>query len=178
MYGIVSLLDDKHHELVNNLWSEFKARFGVDGVHTTPIPHFSYHVAENYDLDRLGDMLQQAATEQRPFRVRTSGLGLFTGSDPVLYVPVIRSETLLAMHFWLYDALNAIATNPVIHYRADRWLPHITLAHRDVDHELMPQVIRLLTERDFEWEIVIDNLAVLDGENELHTLWRRFPFGS
>jgi 2'-5' RNA ligase len=177
MDGIVSLLDDRHYRLVESLWNEFKTRFGVHGVHMTPVPHFSYHVAESYDRIRLDAMLEQLAAETAPFAVRTSGLGLFTGTVPVLYVPVVCSPALVTLHRRMYAALETVARGSMAYYHAENWQPHITLAHHDIDHDLLPQVIRLLSERDFAWEIMVDNLSVLDGSNTYHSLRVRFPFG-
>ncbi len=42
MHGIVSLLDDQHYQLVEDLWAELKQEFAVEGVYITPYPHFSY----------------------------------------------------------------------------------------------------------------------------------------
>jgi len=53
MHGVVSLLDDEHYALVEHLWDEVETELGVRGLYKTPFPHFSYHVAEQYDLDLL-----------------------------------------------------------------------------------------------------------------------------
>jgi hypothetical protein len=53
MHGIVSLLDSKHNQFIEELWAELKQEFSVDGVYITPYPHFSYHVAQDYDVDKI-----------------------------------------------------------------------------------------------------------------------------
>ena len=51
MPGIVSVLDEAHFGMVNDLWRELKARFGLSFLAAQFIsPHFSYHVAEAYDV--------------------------------------------------------------------------------------------------------------------------------
>jgi 2'-5' RNA ligase len=166
MYGIVSLLDAPHHAKVEALWAEFKEKFGVQGVSLTPIPHYSYHVAEKYNLTKLQSVLVRAARSIQPFRVRTNGLGIFTGKEPVLYIPIIRKPELTLFHQQLWEPLSATATEKSPYYHPDNWRPHITLTHRDVNHELLPQVIRLLSEREFYWDIAIDTLAVLSSNEE------------
>jgi|GEM_PF-2442734 hypothetical protein len=59
MHAIVSLLDNTYYERVEQLWAELKRKFGVQGVYATPYPHFSYHIASHYDLDKL---LQSSVT--------------------------------------------------------------------------------------------------------------------
>jgi 2'-5' RNA ligase len=166
MYGIVSLLDAEHHAKVVQLWAEFKARFGVQGISLTPIPHYSYHVAEKYNLAKLEAVLVKAARTIQPFRVRTNGLGIFTGAEPVLYIPVIRKPALTQFHQYLWEPLSATATKSSPYYHPDSWRPHITLTHRDVNHDLLPQVVRLLSERTFYWDVGIETLSVLSSNEE------------
>jgi 2'-5' RNA ligase len=109
MHGVVSLLDSTHYEQVERLWAELEARFGVRGVYMTPYPHVSYHVAAAYDLARLEPILRALAGETAPFRVRTAGLGVFTGAQPVLYLPVVRTVPLSHLHARLWEALAPAA---------------------------------------------------------------------
>jgi hypothetical protein len=176
MYGVVSLLDDPHDDKVEAIWSELQARFGVHGVSVTPIAHFSYHVARGYDLDGLSEVLTGVAAETAPFSVKTTGLGIFTGADPVLYIPVRLRSELVALQQRLWDGLAEIVDAPQQLYHPGNWQPHITLIHKDVDHELLPQVVRMLSQRDFSWTITVDNLACLGGD-AVHGVITRVPFG-
>jgi hypothetical protein len=54
MHGIGSLLDDKHYQLVENLWAGLEREFVVRGVYITPYPHFSYQIAQHYNVKQLG----------------------------------------------------------------------------------------------------------------------------
>ena len=80
--GIVSLLDDKHYELVENLWAELGREFGLKGIYITPFPHFSYQVAEHYEVELLESVLQRFALKSAKFKVKTTGLGIFTTAQP------------------------------------------------------------------------------------------------
>lgn len=166
MYGIVSLLDTQNHAKVEALWKEFKQAFGVHGISVTPVPHYSYHVAEKYNLEKLEDVLCRVAKTMQPFKVRTNGLGIFTGKEPVLYIPIVRKPELTHFHQYLWEPLSATATKASPYYHPDHWRPHITLTHRDVNHDLLPEVIRLLSEREFFWELSIETLAVLSSNEE------------
>lgn len=166
MYGIVALLDPMHEALVEALWSEFRRNFGIHGVSATPVPHFSFHIAPRYDFAQVEGILRRFAMQLPPFVVHTNGLGVFTGAEPVLFIPIIRSLPLIDLQRQLWTPLSAAAADPSPLYQPEAWRPHITLTHRDVNHELLPQVIRLLSERDFRWEIAIDTLAVLSDQRE------------
>jgi 2'-5' RNA ligase len=166
MYGITAMLDTEHEAKVEALWAEFREKFGVHGVSAAPIAHFSFHLAARYDCDEVERILCRLAAETQPFKVHTNGLGLFTGAEPVLFVPIIRSLQLIDLQARLWGPLSAAATDTSPLYQPDQWRPHITLTHRDVSHELLPQVVRLLSERDFRWEITIDTLGVLSDKSE------------
>lgn len=178
MYGIVSLLDEEHNAVMESIWSEFKDKFGVHGVHKTPVAHFSYHVSNHYDQELLQDILQDVIRESQPFTIQTHGLGIFTGAHPVLYVTIGFDETMYALQRKIYQAIEHIAIEPLAYYTPGRWVPHITLAEGDVSHDMLPDVIRLLSERDFYWEIEVNNLSLLGSEEgKIHELQSQLIFG-
>ncbi len=74
MDGIVSFLDSKHNQLIEELWAELKQEFSVYGVYITPYPHFSYHVAQDYDVDKVEPVLQRITSNITTFKVRTTSM--------------------------------------------------------------------------------------------------------
>ncbi|MFW5708709.1 MAG: 2'-5' RNA ligase family protein [Chloroflexota bacterium] len=178
MYGVVSLLDGKYTAIIEEIWDTFQRNFGVHGVHVTPIPHFSYHVAENYDISQLDELLELFTRQIEPFTIRTSGLGIFTGPEPVLYIPVVPDGNLLSIHRRIWQAIDATAQGSSLYYQPVEWRPHITLTQGGVDHDMLPQVIRVLSERNFNWNIEIDNLSIIGGtpesEAQVHGLVARY----
>lgn len=164
MHGVVSLLDAQHYQAVEALWAELAATCGLRGVYVTPFPHFSYHVAADYDLPALEAVLRDFARVQTPFRVTATGLGIFTGAAPVIYIPVVRDPTLTAFHQALWPRLEAVARGGSAYYAPAAWMPHITLGFGDITPAHLPDVLRLLGVRSFNWDIAIDNLALIyDG---------------
>lgn len=161
MHGVVSLLDDKHCALVEHLWDELETGPGVRGLYKTPFPHFSYHVAEGYDVDLLESILPYLASHYLPLRVRTTGLGIFSGDHPVLHVAVVRSPVLSALHKRLWHGLTTASAGTVEYYHPEQWMPHITLADGDALKEHLPDVVRLLSPLAFDWEIEVNNLSLI-----------------
>ncbi len=106
MHGIVSLLDNEHNQLVEELWAELEQEFSVRGVYITPYPHFSYHVAQDYDVDKIEPILQRITSNITTFKAKTSGLAIFTGASPVLYIPVARSLELTKLHQELWQEIS------------------------------------------------------------------------
>jgi 2'-5' RNA ligase len=160
--GIVTLLDPPHDAAIRSLWDEFQAQFGLQGVAMTPFPHFSYHVADQYDIPRLRETIASYTAQITTFSVQTTGLALFTGAQPVLYIPLVCSQALLDFHadVWrICETCVVAGSHP--YYQPNSWVPHITVAQSDIQPRHIPDVMRLLCERNFAWDISADNLSFL-----------------
>ena len=177
MHGLVSLLDDEHFRLVEEIWDELERDFGVRNLYVTPFPHFSYQVAETYDMELAAGVLSEVARTTAPFTVRTTGLGIFNITHPVLYVPVVRSPELSDLHEMLWREVTRAATGATEYYRPEMWMPHITLAHGDIDIDRLTAAVRGLSARNFHWEIRIDNLTVIYDTGTEQGLRHRFGLG-
>lgn len=161
MHGLVSLLDAPHYKLVEELWAELETECGLRGIHVTPLPHFSWQIAEDYDWHALEIALADLAQSLPTFRVRTSGLALFSGVNPVIYIPVVRSAGLSQVHRQVWERLAPISSNPSPYYAPDAWLPHISLAYMDVNPQTLACAMQRLAFRTYNWEIEIDNLTLI-----------------
>lgn len=159
--AVVAVLDEPHHQQVEALWAELRQEFDVAEVYMTPIPHFSYHVAEAYDGEALNEVLSDCARQWAPFTIRTAGLGIFTGTQPVLYVPVVRDANLTALHADLVERLQPIARQPVCHYLPRNWLPHITLTLGNIGQATLSAIVAFLHARSFDWHIPINHLTAI-----------------
>lgn len=178
MNGVVSLLDDEYNQQVEALWAELAEKFGLRGVYITPFPHFSYQVATHYDTEQLKPILQQAASKIHPFQIKTTGLGIFTGPQPVLYIPVVRSLELSQIHQSLWQAISQAGQGILDYYAPENWMPHITIGMADLQPDLLPDVIRLLGARDFTWEMTINHFAFIDNTGIQQQLLFRCAFGT
>src|SRR6266496_5002882 len=174
MHGIVSLLDHDHNQLVEEVWAELEQVFSVNGVYITPYPHFSYHVAQAYDVDKLEPILTRITSNITKFKVRTSGLGIFTGISPVLYIAVVRSLELTQLHEELWQEISPVSSGVQQYYNPDQWVPHITLGFGDINKDSLSQIIHFLAERDFKWEITVNNIALIYDTGTRQELKSRF----
>lgn len=177
MYGVVSLLDEEYEQRVASLWQELHARFGIGSVlESAPVPHFSYHVAQAYDLEWLTKVLAEQAEKTVPFTVRTAGIGFFTGAKMVLYIPVARTPALCRLHEQVYPVIDIHGHGANSYYSPNRWFPHITLSEGDITDKNIGPVTRWLTQQDSAWQIRINNLAVMGAEEWPYVLQQRFDF--
>jgi 2'-5' RNA ligase len=166
--ALVSLLDHDHAEEVRSIEWELESRFGVTSQYVKPFIHFSYHVvADEYDLDHLGPALDDLSASRAPFQVPTTGVGVFTGSQPVIFVGVTRTPELDSLHQMLWDTCTPGFGVGLPYYAPEAWSPHVTIARGTRAGEHLPEILEYLGEHDLTWKLNVDNLAVIeDGGQE------------
>jgi 2'-5' RNA ligase len=174
MHGIVSLLDTAHYALVEEIWADLEREFGVRGVYATPYPHFSYQVASHYNLDILVPILHRFAASHTPFQVNTGGIGIFTGTAPVIYIGLPRGPQLASFHQELWRALEQTGDGIQQYYHPDYWVPHITIGFRDITIDKLADITRYLGGKDFSWQVNIDNLALIYDTGTKQELKHKF----
>ncbi len=175
--AVISLLDREHYARVEELWAALQKKFGLNGIYATPFPHFTFQVVEHYDLEQLGPILQDFAEKQTSFKVKTGGLGIFNGPQPIVYIPLTRTLELSQLHAALWGTLSKTATGVNPYYQNEVWLPHISLCFDDLTPELLPEVINWLNAQNFYWEIGINNFAIVGDAGQEQTLLGRYNFG-
>ena len=175
-YGVVSLLDEEHEERVLRLWEELEREFGLS-FRDTHLPHFSYHVAERYDLDRLEAVLRRRAAESVPFEARCSVLAVVRAPEmPCFLLPLVRAAVLGELHRVLWEELSEIAFGILDRYGPEYWIAAINLTP-DIERDLSKALLEYLLQRDWAWEMRIDNLSLLHDTGTKQELAQRFDFG-
>jgi 2'-5' RNA ligase len=179
MHGLVSLLPEPFYARVASIWQELARDFGLVGIQVTPYPHFSWQIAEDYDLERLEALTQEIAAQAAPFVVHTAGLALFTGEKPVIYIPVVKTARLLAFHAQVWERTEKVSSGRSVYYAPESWMPHISLAYEDVEREKIGRVMERLAFQTFNWEIIVDNIALIyEPTGEIGKLRFKYPFTS
>lgn len=177
MHGLVSLLPSPYYEQVEAIWKELEDECGLMGIKVTPYPHFSWQIAQDYDFERLKQILGEVASAARPIRVVTAGLGLFTGPRPVIFISIVKTAALMDFHTRMWARTQEASQNASPYYSPQAWVPHISLAYEDVDKTNISAVMGRLVFRSFSWEMTIDNLDLFYELNgELVTLKYQFQF--
>ncbi len=172
MHAVVSLLDKKSNRAVRSLSKELEKTLGVQA----PDPHISYQGATEYNFAKLENNLRRFARRSRRFRVQAGGIGLFSGFTPTLYIPVVRTPELSKFHLSLWRTISSAASGISPYYKMEFWVPHITLA-RDIDYRKISKVISLLSRKELDLDIIVDNLAVIFYDGETHNLRSKIPIG-
>jgi 2'-5' RNA ligase len=171
MHGLVSLLPQPYFQQVEALWQELETTYHLHGIQVTPLAHFSWQIAQDYDFDNLEAIIRDIAARTSPFVVRTTGLGLFTGFRPVLFIPVVKDANLVKLHAEIWEQTRSASQGQSLYYDPEHWMPHISLAYEDIDAQNIGPILQALTFRTFDWEMTIDNIALIyEPEGEIGRL--------
>ena len=162
MPGIITLLDKECTAKVRAVQDLMAQDFGVRRSYPGDVPHFTYHLAESYDVDSVLRVVERIASATRPFSVATSGFGVFTGAKPTLYIPIACGGALASLHECICKEMALAGQVNIPYYRAGRLLPHITIAQGNVPPAMLPDLLAWLAETDFSWDVPVTNLAVAE----------------
>ena len=108
-------------------------------------------------------MIRRLASETKRFTVRTTGIGVFSGPQPVIYIPVVKNKSLLNFHAHLWELITptVIEDAPSPYYHPDHWMPHISLAYSDVKLDNIGAVMARLAFETYNWEMEVNNIAYI-----------------
>lgn len=177
MIAITSLLDSNTSARVSELTTALESKFNLTGVKVTPYPHLTALTAEVPDMEELKEYLELTCLETRKITIRTTGLGIFPGKNPVVFVPVLRTPPLNVLHGRLHRDIAEMSTEMGVYYNPNLWLPHITLALGDTTPDLLGPVLNFLGDYNFNWEITLDNLTIMQKCGEFYLKDDEFRFG-
>jgi 2'-5' RNA ligase len=177
--GVASLLDDEHIARLTECWHLLETRCGMKGKNTDLPPHFTWQMVARYDLTQFEPLIRALAWATQPFTVRTSGLGIFSGRSPILYINIIKDSQLLHLHEQIWRYSQCCAVKPSLYYSPTNWVPHITLFSDSNTTENFCCALELLAFEPFEWELPVDNLALLCPDQNASETYNliRIPFG-
>jgi 2'-5' RNA ligase len=162
--SIAALLDDSHHQqarFLQRAWS--KAQPEADPLKL--VPHMSLHVATAYG-DGVRAIVSEVAASQAPLPVRCGGLGFFTTTRPVVYVPVVRDDRLSTLHSQLWSVLSKVSLGTLHLYAPEAWLPHVTLAQGPLDTERLAALLEVPAARGPQWHATLKGLALVESAPE------------
>jgi hypothetical protein len=172
MYGIVSVLDEEHQLAVWELWADIEREFAVK-ISDTHVPHFSYHVATVYEQPAAEELLAAIAATTAPVRTASFFIGVANAPPPLFLLPLARTEALSELHRRLWAELAPIATDVMDRYAAEVWYATVNLTP-DIERDISRQLLAFLFERNFKWQITVDNVCILHDTGERQVLEARF----
>jgi 2'-5' RNA ligase len=173
MFAIASLLDTSSDLRTRELWDYLLGQCGLLGIYSTPTPHVTWQVAESYP-EEINDQLERLAKNLAPFYVRVAGLGIFTGNKPVIHLSLVKTSQMMIFHQMIWTVLSRFASSLNEYYSPVRWMPHITIAYRDLTSEKMICALENLAFQTLETEMLVDNISLIYSFESNNGLVARF----
>jgi 2'-5' RNA ligase len=120
----------------------------------------------DYDALALDGFIKHILPSLKPFEIHTTGVGIFSSEQPVVYLPVVKTRAIVDLHEKLYRGINPLTHSPNRFYSPEVWIPHITIAYEDSLLENICGVINELVTKPLETAMRFDHLAVIfrDGD--------------
>ncbi len=166
MLAIASLLDPAADQQTRNLWQTLEEKCGLYEIKTAPFPHLSWFGCEDLQWKPVREKLTSIARSLPSFTLRTSGLGLFSGPVPVLYVGIVKTLELTEIHSRIWHRLKKNLINPNELFSPENWVPHVTIAHGDLTPASISCAIQELAFQKFEFDIFINNISIIYQNEE------------
>lgn len=123
-------------------------------------------VAESLDVDKAAPILSQIADQASVMTLHTFGLGIFSGKKPVLYLPLVKTRDMIALHEMIWDQIHPYAKDEKLYYSPKLWVPHITLALNDLTKESLSCAINAIAYESVELFVKVDNLAIAEHQED------------
>ncbi len=166
IHGLISQLPPPYYQAVHKIWSDLDCKFGVKFVWQNPIPHFSWQIAENFDLKAIVPIMETFSKDHEPFYIETQGLAHFDGEEMVLYVKIMPEKQVIEMHKKLWTLLFAHSKMVSMLYSPKSWIPHITLANLGRTEAKMREIEQFLATDSFLWRMRVDNILLVSQSSE------------
>lgn len=168
MYSIISTLDPEADSKVNQLRAWLIDRNPSLGNTLLLDPHVSWLGAEEMDVRTVGEMLTRMAHTLSPLYLVTTGFGVFSGRNPVLYLPIVKTTELAKLHASLWDLLSSEVKVSNLMFRPEQWLPHITVLYLgEQENESLGRTMADLIKMEFYLHFTIDHfrIAYIEGDH-------------
>lgn len=164
--GVVLFPSKQVQDFANSYRKRYDTKYALISPHVTIKERTE--VSEE-DLPKVLEYLQQVAESTKPIQLKVDGVRSFAPTNNVLYLKVLPTRELAALHDRLHEG-------PLDQAPKYEFLPHITIGQDLTDAELFDVLERLRMEQ-VRFEETITRMAVMyELENETWNVYETFRF--
>ncbi len=109
-------------------------------------------------------------------KIRVTGIGMFTGKTQVLYLPVIKTPSLVQMQKQVFKVLQTDLKKAFQVFHPEIWIPHITIISNPNEQSSIPDAVHILSEMKVDFEVEINNLALGKYTGDTAEILIEIPF--
>ena len=176
MQRLVTLLPETVSQNVKAICADLKSWTGLTEIRTTTVPHFSWVTGENFLSEPLHASLREFTATIDPFSVYATGLGIFPGNSPVLYIPIVKTAQL-----HLYSPAG-LAAFPNLSETSSTRSSNLTsgrlisaLVFDELSGDSLGKILRKIAFKEINFKFAVDNISLL-VINEEETVKLKFSF--
>jgi 2'-5' RNA ligase len=159
--GVIALLPEPFAGRVESLWESMERDFAVPRGYPGAVPHISFHLGARDVEPAAAAAVSAVAGRTAPFVLYSAGLGVFAADPPVVHIAVARSPEAARLADNLTAALEAVGIpNADAHFTPQKWMPHVTIAHRNLTGVALGPLLAWLAQQPLAWEIPIGSLSL------------------
>lgn len=166
MYAVISVLDPDSSKTVNGIWLQLCQVCGLQAIYNLPTPHFTWLLADELKFDKAKSILAEISSNSQQMTLHTFGVGIFTGENPVLYLPLVKSREMISLHEAIWAQIQPLSESPKLYYSPKLWVPHITLALNDLNPDNLACAVNKIAFDPIELFVHVDNLSLVKQEND------------
>lgn len=163
--GIASLLTDKERDEVLSFWDVFEKDYNSVGVRSFDHPNLGFQGGSCLNVSSLKDELSNLCTKISPFEITADGFGFFEAPSKVVYLKVMKTNELIAIHKDINGALAKCCENLFNLYTPENWVPHITLEMGDLSETSFEEFKNRYKDYSPSFQQTISNLALVEFKN-------------
>ncbi len=176
MYAIISEIDNQSSEKVSRIWDQLSEICGLEAIYTFPIPHFTWLVAEEMDITQAKSIIKLMSTKTSSIRTFTFGLGIFSAEQPVLYLPMVKTNDMVHLHQGIWGQMGPHCKEMNMYYSPSLWMPHITLALKDLNKKSLACAVDAYAFEKVELSVMMSSIAIAESEDkQMGKILQRFP---
>jgi 2'-5' RNA ligase len=157
-------------ELKNYFKENYKSKASLNSP-----PHITLHMPFQWKEDKEDELIstfEKFTSSVHPFNLKLSGFGSFP--PRVIYIDVERNESLETLQKELHQQckkeLNVFNAN----YKDKGFLPHITLAFRDLKKPLYEKAWAEFEQKAFSNEFMVDKFVLLKHNGKVWEIFKEF----
>lgn len=128
-YAVMVYFEDAADQTISS-WISALTELGLNDRFSTigMKPHLTLAEFDVTDLGELEKLLARFAAGTSPVKLKFSSLGIFPGTEAVLFLTPVVSEEIVELHFSLNKSLETCCEQFSPLYTEESWIAHCTLA--------------------------------------------------
>ena len=162
MQTLVSFLSETASRRVKNIWGFVESQCRNGARQSLSNPYFVWICGQKFPLKSLSNTISELSDSIKPFTIHATGLGIFPGPQPTLYIPIVKTEQLYNLQHQIWSRFKELGYHPNQEYQPDAWVPGIPFTRGTLTRESLSKILKQLAFEEINLKITIDNLAFFD----------------